>query len=390
MLRALFTSKAFAVSGSLLVLATTSVASAQAGAKVDAKVDVKASGGASAKAPAPGKKASGGTPAQRKAAREAYDAGTIAFEKGDYALALENYSKANSIIASPAAMYWIARSLDSLERKPEAIQAYEDVLAHPDASTLSADKTETARSRLAALKAEQAVPASNVAAAPAEPPPAEAAPPPPPQPAEPSPAEAAPPPPPPADWTVTPDMIERERKKPKMWFEVGLFTGPLFILSSHNLQEMQYEHRDYDIPSWLVGVRGAFFPIQFVGVEVEYAHGWGSVDTEGRLAGLGPGSDTTNIDTVRGHVVGQLPVGKRFFPFATLGAGWLHAMSDNLGNDGDFILTGGIGAKIRANKQLMPRLDLRLDMTQKEGGTFWDGVTVHPEILVGLSVVLGD
>jgi len=43
-----------------------------------------------------------------------------------------------------------------------------------------------------------------------------------------------------------------------------------------------------------------------------------------------------------------------------------------------------------ATRLLVPRIDARLSMTQKDGGGFTDGVAVHPEILLGLSFRLGD
>ena len=60
-----------------------------------------------------------------------------------------------------------------------------------------------------------------------------------------------------------------------------------------------------------------------------------------------------------------------------------------MGIDTDFMLEAGIGFKVMASKIVVPRFDLRLGMTQAEGGGFADGVALHPEVLLGLSFVLG-
>jgi hypothetical protein len=53
------------------------------------------------------------------------------------------------------------------------------------------------------------------------------------------------------------------------------------------------------------------------------------------------------------------------------------------------MLVAGIGAKVAVTKVFTPRLDLHLDMTQKKGGGFSEGIAVHPEILLGIDFTLG-
>jgi hypothetical protein len=91
---------------------------------------------------------------------------------------------------------------------------------------------------------------------------------------------------------------------------------------------------------------------------------------------------------VRGHLIGQLPT-SRVVPFALLGAGILHEQSKPTGSDSDFALEAGLGLKVMATKLLVPRLDFRMNMTQKAGGGFTDGVAFHPEVLLGLSFTRG-
>jgi hypothetical protein len=76
-------------------------------------------------------------------------------------------------------------------------------------------------------------------------------------------------------------------------------------------------------------------------------------------------------------------------PFALVGGGMIHGSSDRNGSDTDFLLQAGAGLKVMATRFLVPRLDLRANFTQKEGGKFTDGVSVHPEVLLGLSFTLG-
>lgn len=316
------------------------------------------------------------TKAERQSAREAYDKGTKAFEKGDFVTALDSFVAANALIPSVQAMFWIARAQDKLERTDAAIEAYEAMTSRGDFSKLSADKATLVRERLAALKASKAPPP---AAAPVD---AEPMPPLEPEPApqmiEPAPPSHAEPPPMHDDA----DEVLPQRNTA----ELGVMGGVLFVSPSHNLVESTAPHHEFDIPTGIIGLRAAFFPEKVFGVEAEWVHGFGSVKD----------GDGAQFDIVRGHLIGQLP-SSRFVPFALLGAGIVRADSGkigdpsslNMGEDTDFLLQAGLGFKVMATKLLVPRLDLRLGMTQKKGGGFADGLAVHPEILLGMSFTLG-
>jgi len=314
----------------------------------------------------------GPTKAERAAARDAYDKGTASFEKGDYVTALDSFVKANALIPSVQAMYWIAQSQDKLGRTDAAIEAYEAITARGDFNKLSEDKANTVRTRLAALK-----PPPSVEAPPAEPAPApEPAPEPAPVASEPAPATMPvnQPPPLPADRGPLPARNTAE---------IGILGGALLVSDSNNLVEGGHSHRSFEQPTWQMGVRAAFFPEKVFGVEGEYAHGFGTVE---RLAGSPSASADFNV--LRGHLIGQLPT-SRFVPFALLGAGVVHGTSNPTGSDADFLLEAGLGAKVMATKLLVPRLDFRLNMSQKEGGKLTDGVALHPEVLLGLGFTLG-
>src|SRR5688500_9157487 len=88
----------------------------------------------------------------REAARDAYNAGTLAFENGDYGAALVQFKMANDRIPTPHALYWIARCFDKLERRDEAIAAYQELLGHADSAKVGDEKLATSKERLAALQ----------------------------------------------------------------------------------------------------------------------------------------------------------------------------------------------------------------------------------------------
>jgi hypothetical protein len=320
------------------------------------------------------------TKAERSAARDAYDKGTKAFEKGDYVTALDSFVKANALIPSVQAMFWIAQAQDKMGRTELAIEAYEAVTSRADFGKLSDDKAATVRERLAALKAQKEPPPS------ATPPPTSAEPAPELPPAEPAPQVSAMPaadlslstaPPPPAMHSDEDVLPARNTA------ELGLMGGALIVSDSHNLVGPGQQQRAFEAPVWEAGIRAAFFPERVFGVEAEWAHGFG---TEAELNGSKGSS--ANFDIVRGHLIGQLPT-SRLVPFALLGAGMLHGSSDQNGSDTDFLLQAGAGLKVMATPLLVPRLDVRLNLTQKQGGGFTDGISAHPEVLLGLAFTLG-
>lgn len=332
----------------------------------------------------------GPTKAERASARDAYDKGTASFERGDYVAALDSFVKANALIPSVQALYWIAQAQDKLGRVDAAIEAYETITARADFSKLSEDKAAVVRARLAALKAPPAPP---VAPAPAPPP--DVAPPPEPPAEEPVPVATMPPPvvnePPPLD-------DPKDLRPKKNTAELGVMGGVLFVSDSNNLVAGGRVRQEFKIPTLQLGARAAFFPVSVFGIEAEWAHGigqTGSSDADPIAKPSAPSStprdidkNTPQFDAVRGHLIGQLPT-SRVVPFGLLGAGLLRVHSKQTGKDTDFLLQAGVGVKVMATKLLVPRLDARLNLTQKDGGGFADGVAVHPELLLGLSFRLG-
>jgi hypothetical protein len=165
--------------------------------------------------------------------------------------------------------------------------------------------------------------------------------------------------------------------------ELGVMGGLLFVSDSNNLVAGGHEQRSFELPTWQIGARAAFFPEEVFGIEAEYLHGF----TRTEKLATSP-SQSADFNIVRGHLIGQLPT-SRFVPFALLGAGFLQGSSKPTGSDLDLLLEAGIGAKVMATKVLVPRVDFRLGASQKKGGKLSDGVALHPEVLLGLAFTLG-
>jgi len=185
----------------------------------------------------------------------------------------------------------------------------------------------------------------------------------------------------------------QETPKPRRdrW-EVGFLADALFISRFHNFKEQDRPQYEFKWPAVLVGGRGAYFPQKFLGLELEAAFGYGVVGRRtSRVAEDFRGPDDLKpprFIPVRAHVIGQVP-GSPLVPFALLGAGFIHVKSTEMGRDLDLLLDLGIGAKYMVTKHVVPRLDLRLDMTQREGGGLSEGVALHGEVMLGVSVNFG-
>lgn len=151
----------------------------------------------------------------------------------------------------------------------------------------------------------------------------------------------------------------------------------MFPSSSLNLQSQYAKHQSLSAAPE-IGVRGAYFPIKYVGGELEYMIG----------------SSQTNIDNnsatlwaLRAQVIGQYPAW-RLTPFAALGLGRMGVLSSTMGHDGDPLFHFGVGAKAALTPSLLVRLDLRDNLTQKYAAS--NGSQTHSiEVMAGVSVILG-
>jgi OOP family OmpA-OmpF porin len=159
-------------------------------------------------------------------------------------------------------------------------------------------------------------------------------------------------------------------------FEIGAGLGLLFPSSNHNFRLESAPQQKIDSAAELF-IRAAWLPIRFAGIEAEAA----------------VGATKTNDDVqsypwaIRAHAIGQLPFW-RITPFALVGLGRMGNVSNRLGMDGDPLFHFGAGAKLFLTDDLLMRLDLRDNMTQKYNAE--DGTLTHsPELLVGVSMTLG-
>lgn len=160
-------------------------------------------------------------------------------------------------------------------------------------------------------------------------------------------------------------------------FEVGLFGGVLLPSERHELVNETAPLTRFRAVAPELGLRVAYFPLSFLGVEAEAAAMPTSTKRDGEPAGLWTG---------RAHGVLQLPLAS-VVPFAVFGGGALGVGSNTLGADTDPLLHFGVGVKVPVDEFLAIRLDLRDNMTQK--GDAEDGhLTNHPEVLLGLSFML--
>lgn len=176
------------------------------------------------------------------------------------------------------------------------------------------------------------------------------------------------------------------RYRPTMLsFEAGLYGGAYLFSDEHNLQDLALAitagHQKLQ-PGGEVGLRLAFYPLWFLGVEAE----GGLIISKTKRS-----DDRALIWTGRGHGILQLPLG-RLVPFVLGGGGVQALRSDGVGDDSDPHLYFGGGLKFNTNQRLALRIDVRDNLTQKNrliAGTAEGDLVHNLEFLAGLSLTLG-
>jgi outer membrane protein OmpA-like peptidoglycan-associated protein len=174
-----------------------------------------------------------------------------------------------------------------------------------------------------------------------------------------------------------PETPYMKRYKPEpMMFELGIFGGVMFPSSDHELLSVPDSQQvPYNTAADL-GVRFAFFPATFFGIEAEAAAM--PSGTENGSAGLW---------AARAHGILQVP-GSSITPFLLVGGGALGASSEDMGSDTDPAFHFGIGAKAALDEHLSLRLDVRDTVTANLAADGENGGAAHsPEILLGLTFV---
>jgi len=185
--------------------------------------------------------------------------------------------------------------------------------------------------------------------------------------------------PPPATVPQTPYM-KRFLPEGNLW-ELGILGGLMFPSSSHQLFDADRGtgvQRPFNTAGEL-GVRAAYYPFAFLGVEAELAVMPTSVQAD-------PGDGTSGgLWAARGHIIGQYP-GWSVTPFALIGFGALGASSDVMGNDVDDAFHFGGGVKVPIDEHLTVRLDIRDTVHRQVNSSSGTG-THSPEILLGVTFV---
>src|SRR5689334_22128682 len=129
-----------------------------------------------------------------------------------------------------------------------------------------------------------------------------------------------------------------------------------------------------------IGLRAAYFPIRFFGIEIE----GGAMPTKTRSA-----EDRATAWALRGHVIGQLGLWS-ITPFILAGTGLVGMSSpgapNGVGNDQDVAIHFGGGVKFFINRWIMLRLDVRDVVSNRVG--VGEGLASSPEVLLGLSVTI--
>jgi OOP family OmpA-OmpF porin len=190
---------------------------------------------------------------------------------------------------------------------------------------------------------------------------------------------------PPAEDTPAEDdaSFYRYRPTPRS-FEAGVYFGMAWFSADHNLQDLDKTvtrgHQSIN-NSPTIGLRVGFFPLSFLGAEVE----------GGVIPSHTPDTQPATIWTARGHVVAQLPMA-HVVPFVYGGGGVMVLDSDALGHDADPVTYFGAGFKLAVSPYLSFRVEVRDNLLQKNrlDPTVRDGDLVHNgEILGGALFTLG-
>ncbi|HLT35119.1 MAG TPA: hypothetical protein VK034_02515, partial [Enhygromyxa sp.] len=166
----------------------------------------------------------------------------------------------------------------------------------------------------------------------------------------------------------------------RLMVEVGLFGGLFFPPRNHDFYNPASGHK----PLWTVngeaGLRLAFFPERYIGVEIEGAGIPARVRTST--------NDIAPIWAVRGHVIAQLPW-SNITPFVLVGAGAMGVSSHPLilGKDVDPAVHWGGGVKLYLHRYIGLRVEGRQVFAAKQATQ--RSFVSHAEFLAGLVFTLG-
>jgi len=157
--------------------------------------------------------------------------------------------------------------------------------------------------------------------------------------------------------------------------EGGVYGGVMLLNTQHELYSVDKPWRSYKKVAPDLGLRIGYYPLSFLGLEIE----GGLMPTK-----LRDESSNALIGAFRGYGLLQLPY--RVAPFALAGFGMLASTGSRNGNDIDPAFHFGGGVKFYINRLLALRLDVRDNVTAKH--LVENGRTHHVEVLLGLSLLL--
>jgi OmpA-OmpF porin, OOP family len=172
--------------------------------------------------------------------------------------------------------------------------------------------------------------------------------------------------------------IEEYKPVRGMW-ELGAFGGAFIIAQPHDFYDPQLGFRQLNKAAPDVGLRAAYYPLSFLGIEGEFAAIW----TTAKYA-----KQPAFLYGLRFSGILQLPL-YRLVPFFVGGYGLMGVRSnrDSLGNDIDPVGHYGGGLKLFVTRWIALRLEGRhligaaAQQRQK--------IANHAEVLFGVSVTLG-
>ncbi|MBX7080566.1 MAG: hypothetical protein K1X88_15310 [Nannocystaceae bacterium] len=172
--------------------------------------------------------------------------------------------------------------------------------------------------------------------------------------------------------------ILRHRPVRGLW-ELGAFAGVFVVAKPHDFYDVDLGYRRLRRAGPDAGLRAAYYPLSFLGLEGEFAGIWTAAQYGGQPAFL---------YGLRLSGIVQLPL-SRVVPFAIggYGLGGIRSPRDALGNDVDPIGHYGLGVKLFVTDWIALRVEGRhlLGPAAHQRRV----VASHGEVLAGVSVTLG-
>ena len=163
-----------------------------------------------------------------------------------------------------------------------------------------------------------------------------------------------------------------------MW-EIGGFGGAFIIAQPHDFYDHNLGFRQLRRAAPEAGLRAAYYPLSFLGIEGEFAGIWTSAKY---------GKEPAFLYAARLQGILQLPL-FRLVPFFVGGYGLMGVRSnqDALGNDIDPVGHYGLGLKLFVNRWIALRLEGRhvIGAAAQQRRK----IANHGEVLFGVSVTLG-